>query len=447
MDDTPQEQMREEREQRANSKHRDDDAQAGLALFERMCAGDEEAGKWCLRAKIDMTSDNGTMRDPVMFRQNLTPHHKTGTRYKAYPTYDLACPIVDSIEGVTHALRTTEYNDRDAQYAWLQDAMKLRKVRIHAFARLNFVHTLMSKRKLAWFVDEGRVEGWNDPRFPTIQGVVRRGVSIDQLRAFMVSQGASRNIVNMEWDSFWAINKNAFEPTATRFMAVAAQPAPATLTITNFASAVADGANPNALHALTIPKHPKDDALGTRALRIAPTVLLEALDAADIKAGDAIILSRWGAVQVTARSAGGALEGELQPSIDAFKHLKGKQKPKALHWLADLRAPAGAASAERALVACELVEYDHLITKPKLEEHEKITDAGVINERSSAVTPALADPLLRALGVGDVVQLERRGFFRCDRPYVSPAKPLVLVYVPDGKKKPPVFNALQNPVG
>ena len=257
-----------------------------------------------------------------------------------------------------------------------------------------------------------------------------------------------------------------FEPTATRFMAVAAQPVPATLTLTNFASAVADGANPNALHALTIPKHPKDDTLGTRALRIAPTVLLEALDAADIQAGDAIILSRWGAVQVTARREGGAsaggppsvqLEGELQPSIDAFKHLKGKQKPKALHWLADLRAPAtpygswlagaAAGAAGPALVECELREYDHLITKPKLEEADKITDPGVINERSSAVTPALADPLLRALGVGDVVQLERRGFFRCDRPYVSPVKPLVLVYVPDGKKKPPVFNALQNPVG
>jgi glutamyl/glutaminyl-tRNA synthetase len=116
-----------------------------------------EADEYCVRAKIDMNENNGCMRDPVLARASRVPHHRTGTKYIVYPTYDFACPVVDSLEGVTHVLRTNEYADRIPQYFWILDALKFPRHEIYEFSRLNLENTCLSKRKLTWFVEQGKV--------------------------------------------------------------------------------------------------------------------------------------------------------------------------------------------------------------------------------------------------------------------------------------------------
>ena len=183
-DDTPADVMKEQRDAGIESKHRENTVAQNMQHFEDMLAG--KTSEYCIRAKLNMQNEVKCLRDPVFFRCKDTPHHRTGTKYKAYPTYDLTCPIVDSLEGVTHALRTIEYRDRNPLYAWVQKVLNLRKVAIYDFSKLSYKNTVMSKRKLKWFVDEGHVEGWNDPRFPTVQGIMRRGLTVDCLKEFML---------------------------------------------------------------------------------------------------------------------------------------------------------------------------------------------------------------------------------------------------------------------
>ena len=219
-DDTPQEKMREERGNGIPSACRENSVEENLRRFREMKAGTEEGLKNCLRAKIDMQNLNKALRDPVLYRCNLNPHHHWGNKFKIYPTYDFACPIVDSVEGVTHALRTSEYNDRNAQYQWILEALGLRKVHIWDYSRLNFVYTLLSKRNLKWFVKEGLASGWDDPRFPTVRGILRRGLTLDALREYILMQGPSKNTIMLEWDKIWSVNKKLIDPIAPRFTAL-----------------------------------------------------------------------------------------------------------------------------------------------------------------------------------------------------------------------------------
>lgn len=412
MDNTPQEQMREERMNGINSKLRDQSPADALALFEKMLKNDPEAAGYCLRGKIDMQAKNKTLRDPVFFRANPTPHHRTGSKYCAYPTYDFACPIVDSVEGVTHALRTTEYNDRDFQYQWVLSALKLRKVHIHGFARMNFVYSVLSKRKLQWFVDNGHVEGWNDPRFPTVQGVLRRGVQVEALREFILSQGASRRITDMEWDKFWTLNKRVIDPVASRYYALDKFNS-VPLTLTNVATEVVG---------LPVPRHPKDASKGNKIMRFSNKLILERDDVNAFVVDEEVTLMRHGNIII--KKLNKDAEGNIV-SVEALDNPTGDFKKTKLKvtWLADVPD----------LVPITLVEFDHLMNKPKLEEGDNFQDHLTPVTRAEMV--AVGDHELRNAKRGEIVQLERRGYFRVDQPYLSAEKPLVLFMVPDGKAK------------
>lgn len=137
--------MKEERDQGIESVNRSLPPKKSIEIFKMMIEGDKKAKGWCIRAKMNMQDLVKCLRDPVLYRSNSDYHHRTGRKFKCYPTYDFACPIVDALEGVTHSMRSIEYKDRDKLYEWVQTHAKVRHVRLFEFARLNFKFTLMSK--------------------------------------------------------------------------------------------------------------------------------------------------------------------------------------------------------------------------------------------------------------------------------------------------------------
>ena len=175
------------------SPYRDRSVEENLALFERMRKGEFKDGEKVLRAKIDMASPNINMRDPVLYRIAHATHHNTGDKWCIYPMYDFAHPLEDAIEGVTHSICTLEFEDHRPLYDWIIRECEMEKVpHQYEFARLNITNTVMSKRKLKQLVDEHVVDGWDDPRMPTISGLRRRGYTAEAIRNFAREIGVAR---------------------------------------------------------------------------------------------------------------------------------------------------------------------------------------------------------------------------------------------------------------
>jgi len=290
------------------------------------------------------------------------------------------------------------------------NAAHVRHVCIEDFSRLNFEYVLLSKRKLKYFVDEKIVDSWDDPRFPTVQGILRRGMTVEALREFMLAQGASKNLNLMTMDKLWAINKKIIDPIIPRYTAISDQRVPFVLSN-----------GPEKTVYQSVLRHKKNPSLGSKTVTYTSRILLELEDAKVMKENEEVTLMDWGnaIVRKIHRDDEGKvvkLEGEL--------HLEGDFKTTELKltWLSDTDE----------LIPVVLRSYGYLITKKKLAETDEFTK--FINKESLKTSNGVVgDSSLRLLNKGERIQLERNGYYICDSPFVYPAKPLVLILIPDGK--------------
>lgn len=406
-DCSTQEEISLQRKTMSPSPYRDQPVEENLRIWKEMLAGTDVGLKYVLRAKIDYRSKTGSLRDPVMYRSKEALHHRTGNKYKVFPTYDYSCPIVDSLEGVTHALRSIEYSDRKAQYKWMCQGAGLRVPHVWEFARLDFVRTILSKRKLQEIVDLGVVTGWDDPRFPTIQGVMRRGMTIMGLRAYIMSQGASRNNTTQQWDKIWTVNKRVIDPTAPRHVGINKANAN-TVTVTNGVDEIR-----------IMPKHKKNPSIGTKNVILSKKIIVDGFDADTFDVNEVVTFMDWGNFKILARDGSGNLTAEYLPDNTDFK------KTKKVTWLADTSD----------LVPLKVSKYSHLLTKDQLEKDEMKQIKDFVNFDSEKVEYLVGDINMRLLQTGDLIQLERRGYYRCDavRARDDLGWLVSLIEIPDGK--------------
>jgi glutaminyl-tRNA synthetase len=410
VDDQTQEQMRLSRgtltEPGKNSPFRDRTVDENLDLFRRMRAGEFPNGARVLRAKIDMSSGNINLRDPVLYRIVDAPHPRTGTTWKIYPSYDFAHGQSDAIEGITHSICTLEFEDHRPLYDWFIANLSVpSKPHQYEMARLNITHTVLSKRVLTELVRGKHVAGWDDPRMPTIAGFRRRGVPAEAIRDFIKRIGVAKANSVVDAGMFEFIIRETLNKTALRRMAVLR---PIKVVLTNYPEGQSEE--------LEAVNHPDDEASGSRMIKFGRELYIEQEDFMEVPAKKFFRLSPGAEVRLryayfikcseVVKNAAGEiteLRCTYDPATKGGNAPDGRKVKATMHWV----------SAEHSLPA-EVRIYNPLFTNPDPSGGDGFEKD--LNPDSLEVLPdARLEPALRDAKIETPVQFERQGYFCLDK--------------------------------
>jgi glutaminyl-tRNA synthetase len=404
-----------------NSPYRDRTVEENLQLLESMKNGDMEEGAAVLRAKIDMAHPNINMRDPILYRIRKQSHHNTGDTWCIYPSYDFAHGQEDAIEGVTHSICTLEFQDHRPLYEWFIENLPVpSQPKQYEFARLHLNYTVTSKRKLKLLVDEGYVDGWDDPRMPTISGMRRRGYTPRAIRNFCDMIGVTRADSLVDVSMLEYALRDDLNENAPRAMCVLR---PLKVSITNFDEAgLAEGDN------VSSPVHPNKEELGERALPYGAELFIDETDFSEdtslsrkkfkrLVIGDYVRLRGAHVIradEVIKDSEGNIVEikATLVPDTIGENPPEGIRPRGVIHWV----------SADS--IACEVRLYDRLFMDPTPDSGEKnFLDA--INPDSLVILDGCrAEAGLAEAQIGQAYQFEREGYFCLDSKHTTDEKPV-----------------------
>ncbi|MET0888860.1 glutamine--tRNA ligase/YqeY domain fusion protein [Stenotrophomonas maltophilia] len=417
------------------SPFRERSVEENLDLFRRMRAGEFPDGARTVRAKIDMASGNINLRDPALYRIKHVEHQNTGNAWPIYPMYDFAHALGDSIEGITHSLCTLEFEDHRPLYDWCVDNVdfahddaltqplvdrglprEAAKPRQIEFSRLNINYTVMSKRKLMALVTEQLVDGWEDPRMPTLQGLRRRGYTPAAMRLFAERVGISKQNSLIDFSVLEGALREDLDSAAARRMAVVD---PVKLVLTNLPEGHAE--------TLTFANHPKDEAFGTREVPFARELWIEREDFAEVPPkgwkrlvpGGEVRLRGAGIIRCdevikdadgTITELRGWLDPESRPGMEgANRKVKGT-----IHWVSAVHA-----------VPAEIRLYDRLFSVPNPDdESDGKTYRDYLNADSRRTVTGYVEPAAASATPEQSFQFERTGYFVADRRDHTAAKPV-----------------------